>query len=124
MSKNFAWQSSATPPDFRALQALPQIDLVATVRTVPERSEYALSASVRNPRPDAVAFFIRLKLLKPGVAATVDNRVLPTFYEDNYFSLLPGEEKTVTIRCAQEDAGGAEPELWVEGWNIRPKRVP
>jgi len=51
-------------------------------------------------------------------------RILPAFYEDNYFSLLPGEEKSVTIRCAEADACSREPELWVEGWNILTMQVP
>jgi exo-1,4-beta-D-glucosaminidase len=37
--------------------------------------------------------------------------ILPTFWSDNFFSLLPGEVKTVTARFAKKDLEGKEPIL-------------
>jgi mannosylglycoprotein endo-beta-mannosidase len=122
LSDNFYWQSSIEPPDYKALQTILQVTLKASVRISVDGDEYVLNALVGNPASSgAVAFFIRLKLLRPTGA---NNRILPAFYEDNYFSLLPGEQKSATIRCARTDAGSSAPELWVEGWNITPVRVP
>jgi hypothetical protein len=42
------------------------------------------------------------------------------FWSDNYFSLLPGEKKTVTARFDSSSAEGASPELVVDGWNVDP----
>jgi len=70
-----------------------------------------------------VAFFIRLKLLRAGAAGGSDARVLPSFYDDNYFTLLPGDTNKVSIRCARADAGNVTPQLWVEGWNITPAQI-
>ena len=125
VSDNFYWQSSSTTPDYSALQNLsPITTLKATVSISKEGDEYVLNALFGNPRSSgAVAFFINLKLLR-STPSGPDNRVLPAFYEDNYFSLLLGEQKSVTIRCARADAGSSEPELWIEGWNIAPTRVP
>ncbi len=124
LSENFYWQSSHTPPDYSALQTLPKILLVATVQITQDGNEYVLKASLQNPASSGgVAFFIKLQLQHPAVPSGADNRILPAFYEDNYFSLLPGEQKSVTIRCAQMDAGSSEPELWVAGWNITPMQV-
>ncbi len=125
LSENFYWQSSLTPSDYSALQPPPWITLAASVRINQNENEYVLSASVENPASSGgVAFFIRLKLLNPIAPSGADKRILPAFYEDNYFSLLPGEQKSVTISCARTDAGASEPELWIEGWNITPKQVP
>jgi mannosylglycoprotein endo-beta-mannosidase len=125
LSENIYWQSSSTPPDYKALQTIPQVTLKATVRISLEGDEYVLNALFGNPASSgAVAFFIQLRLLRPSTPSDTDNRILPAFYEDNYFSLLRGEQKSVTIRCAKTDAGPTEPELWVEGWNIAPLRVP
>ena len=66
----------------------------------------------------------RLKVLRSSTLSDADNQILPAFYEDNYFSLLPGEQKSVTIRCAQADAGPSEPELWVEAGTSLAVRVP
>jgi hypothetical protein len=49
---------------------------------------------------------------------------LPVFYSDNYFGLLPGESKTVTLEFAAASLAGEAPGIMVEGWNIRPQRVP
>ena len=41
-------------------------------------------------------------------------------YQDNYFSLLPGEKRDVTISYRQGDVGGARPVVEVSGWNVAP----
>jgi len=46
--------------------------------------------------------------------------VTPVFWTDNYFSLLPGEEKTITANFATADLHGSHPALGIEGYNIAP----
>ena len=46
-------------------------------------------------------------------------RILPAYASDNYISLLPGEKKTITIRCATKDATKAMG-VSLDGWNITP----
>ncbi len=119
-SQNFYWRSTSSTGDFKPLRKLGEVALESSCQLVQEGANYVLTATLTNPTTSgAVAFFIRLKLLKHGASPDTDNRVLPTFYSDNYFSLLPDETRIVTIDCAQEDAGGAEPELWVEGYNVK-----
>jgi mannosylglycoprotein endo-beta-mannosidase len=55
--------------------------------------------------------------------ANSGDRVLPIFYEDNYFSLFPGESRTISIQFAAADLAGEQPKLVVEGWNIAPEEV-
>ena len=45
-------------------------------------------------------------------------RVLPVYYSDNYFSLLPGETKQVILEFNAKDLQGENPVLGIEGWNI------
>jgi len=49
--------------------------------------------------------------------------LVPIFWDDNYFSLLPGEEKTVTASAEIEDLEGNGAFLEVEGYNIVPATV-
>jgi hypothetical protein len=44
--------------------------------------------------------------------------ILPVFYSDNYFFLMPGEEKEVTIRLYNTDTKGETPEVVISGFNI------
>jgi exo-1,4-beta-D-glucosaminidase len=45
--------------------------------------------------------------------------VAPIFLEDNYFSLLPKEKRTITGYFFTEDLEGDEPEIIISGWNIK-----
>ena len=53
------------------------------------------------------------------IDASDGSEVLPAYYSDNYVSLLPGEERTVTISVP---ANGRENGLRLElrGWNVTP----
>jgi exo-1,4-beta-D-glucosaminidase len=45
---------------------------------------------------------------------TGGEEVLPTFWSDNFFSLLPGEVKTLTARFAKQDMDGKDPVLAID----------
>jgi hypothetical protein len=42
------------------------------------------------------------------------DEVWPTFWSDNFFTLLPGEEKTVTARFARKTLEGKDPVLQLD----------
>jgi hypothetical protein len=123
LSNNFYWISTLPDSDFRGLNSLPTIDPVTVLEIVKGEREYDLKLSVKNPEEKGIVFFIRLKLLKKGSGNRPDQRVLPAFYDDNYFSLPPKEEKELHIRCNHRDSGDEEPELWIEGWNVECRRI-
>jgi beta-mannosidase len=45
------------------------------------------------------------------------------FYSDNYLSLVPGENTTVTIEVATKDLQGDEPLIEIDGYNVDVKAV-
>jgi exo-1,4-beta-D-glucosaminidase len=45
--------------------------------------------------------------------------VLPIFWDDNYFSLFPGEKRKIKGYFSKTDLGGAVPVLKVSGWNLK-----
>jgi exo-1,4-beta-D-glucosaminidase len=75
--------------------------------------------TVANPSR-TLAFFIRLQI-KQGRDG---KDVLPIVWQDNYFSLAPGERKRITATYKSGDLGKATPFLHVEGWNISATVVP
>jgi hypothetical protein len=123
LSEDFYWVSTLPDSDFRDINSLPIIDPETTLEIVKGKEEYNLKVSVKNPEEKGIVFFIRLKLLKKGSENRPDQRVLPAFYDDNYFSLLPKEEKELHIRCNHRDSGDEEPELWIEGWNVDCRQI-
>jgi hypothetical protein len=40
--------------------------------------------------------------------------VLPVYYQDNYFSLMPSESKTITITLDKKHQNGAKPSFYVD----------
>jgi exo-1,4-beta-D-glucosaminidase len=44
--------------------------------------------------------------------------VLPIFWDDNYVTLLPGEERTYDAKFFLSDFNGEKPVLEVRGWNV------
>jgi mannosylglycoprotein endo-beta-mannosidase len=56
--------------------------------------------------------------------AETGKRILPAYYSDNYVSLLPGEEWTITVEAASKELHGDQPLIWLDGWNVagRPNR--
>jgi len=99
--------------DYTALKQLPSVNLRLASRTGHEGGNEVTHVTLSNPSK-SLAFFIRLKLAK-GKAG---NEVLPVIYQDNYFSLLPGEKRDVTISYRSSDLGGARPAVEVSGWNV------
>jgi len=48
---------------------------------------------------------------------------VPVFWDDNYFSLLPGEERLISVRYDTAQLHGAHPAIQVGGFNIKPAEV-
>ncbi len=74
-----------------------------------------LTVAAEN-KSNSVAFMVHPRLTR----GKGGEDVTPVFWSDNYFSLLPGEKKSVTVRFNSTSLHGAAPELVVEGWNVEP----
>ena len=60
-----------------------------------------------------IAFFIHLQIKQ----AHTQQDVSPAVWQDNYFSLLPGESREVTVIYRVRDLGKSRAFLAVDGWN-------
>ena len=72
-----------------------------------------VTVTAENPT-DTLAFFNRFKIYNKDT----NKLIAPIFYTDNYFSVLPGESKTIIIEYKTKELNGADPILIVEGWNV------
>src|SRR5262249_17749821 len=61
-----------------------------------------------------VAFMVHLRL-----ADAKGGDVVPVLWEDNYFSLLPGESKEVSASFDGAPASSTSAHVVCEGWNVR-----
>jgi len=95
-----------------ALQSLPLVKL-DTVFQMEDQGDDALArVRVTNPS-DHIAFFVQL-----AITGSSDQEILPVFWEDDYFSLLPSESRELTARIPRWAIGRTTPELEIGGWNI------
>jgi exo-1,4-beta-D-glucosaminidase len=116
LSSNFYWLSSNgdEKADFTDLSKLPASTVNVTSSPLQKTgNKYWISVTIENPGT-TLAFAVNPKILKLKSKAPV----LPVFWEDNYFSLLPGEKKTVKVEFDARNLDGDKPLLKVEGWNV------
>ena len=77
--------------------------------------EAQIRVTLQNPGK-SLAFMLHLRLTR---GAKGDD-VTPILWDDNFFSLVPGEQRTVTASFHLRDLEGAEPTIQVSGWNAAP----
>jgi exo-1,4-beta-D-glucosaminidase len=121
------WTPTKTFADYTALDTLPPVDLEVTAQSVRGEAESSTTVTLRNPSK-TLAFGIRLKVNRATsgrVARYVprDDEVLPVLWQDNYFSLLPGESRQVTATYQTKDLGRSSPAVEVQGWNVKSKII-
>jgi hypothetical protein len=113
LSDNFYWVGT-NYLSFAALNALPAVNPAAGAVYAVTNTTATITATVTNGTTN-VAFGLVFKLLNQ----TTDMRVLPAIYSDNYFSLLPGESKTITIQFDTGNPAASGPlQLVLNGWNV------
>jgi len=135
LSSNFYWLSTKKPEfdwekttrrstsvtsheDMTRLSNLPKMHLNATARLRPTKDGESVQVRLRNTS-SALAFQVRLAV----EAGKQREEILPVLWEDNYVSLLPGEERTVEARFPGKHSIGLHPRLKISGWNIEPETL-
>lgn len=116
VSSNFYWLSSMgdEQADFTALEDLPESHIeISDVVMVQESGKYNITFAMENTS-GILAFDINPKIK----GDRSKELVLPVFWDDNYFSLLPGEKRDVSVSFDKEDLAGERPILHVDGWNL------
>lgn len=89
-----------------------EVSLQVNYKTHEENNCYFVEIDVIN-KSGEIAFFTQLQFLDG------DNKpVRPSFYTDNFFSLLPGEKKSITIETGKTNLP-TKKQMVVQGWNVK-----
>ena len=126
VSSNFYWRSNdkyegsktLTGPassGFETLNRLKAAQVKLSYKTRRANGRYFVDIDLKNASRE-IAFFQQLQLLDYRMSP-----IRPSFYSDNFFSLIPGERKTVTIETGEEKLG-EETVLVLKGWNTDAKK--
>lgn len=111
ISENFYWL--ADNDDFTSLQALPAVKLDVKIEKEEIGQHILCKLRLTNPSSN-LAFFINPSIRK----GREGGEVLPSFWSDNYFSILPGKSKELGVEFRKSDLSGEVPFLKVDGWNM------
>lgn len=104
--------------DYTGLKSLSIVDLETKTTVQQNNGEVTLSVNLKNTG-QSIAFFIELK------AKTNDGEwIVPAIFTDNYFTLMPGENRTIKVNFPNKSLKGQKAWLSVSGWNVIQKRIP
>jgi hypothetical protein len=109
LSENFYWLPDSAG-NFSGLQIMDKARLKVTAHNL---KNGAIEVKMNNPENGPIAFFNRVSLLNPAT----HKRILPVFYNNNYISVLPGEEKKIVLDFNIPDST-IKPEVSIQGWNV------
>ena len=101
LSSNFYWESTKKEPDFSALSELEKTKMDLSYNTKEIDGEYWVYVKVKNPT-NKLSIMNRLAIIKKN-----GEEVLPTFWEDNFITLFPGQEKEVIAKFAKKELNGS-----------------
>lgn len=99
--------------DLTSISKLSKVDLVGNFTRNSEEPEASVVVHLRNPS-DKIAFFIELAVQDADSGETL----LPVFWEDNYISLLPGEEREISATLSSAITTGRQLQCRISGSNV------
>ena len=117
ISSNFYWLSveGDEHADFTALNDLPIVDVNVSVSNVSQSGDKrVLDIEIENPS-EFLAFAVNPSIKKDQSA----DLVTPVYWDDNYFTLLPKEKRTIKVEFNAGDLNSEKPLLVVDGWNVK-----
>jgi hypothetical protein len=112
LSQNFYWHAR-DEHQLQQLNSMSKVALTGKTRIKTGERGKTVEVTVSNHgKVPALAIRLTLRDAKTG------ERILPAYYEDNYFSLLPGESRN--IRIETRSGSKAAVRVTTDGWNIEP----
>lgn len=103
--------------DFTSLGKMPASDIKISYELQEKATDMQLITHLSNPT-DKIAFLNTLKLTDENGEV-----ISPLFWEDNYFSLLPGEKRDIKCSIPKNALKGIKPELSLSGWNVTYQKI-
>ena len=116
--KDTVYTPQAEFGDLSGLNTLPEVKLEVKSAREEQGGKAGVRVSVHNPS-GSIAFMVRLRVTK----GKGGEDLTPIFWSDNYFSLLPGEEREVTASFDPSDLDGKDAILEVGGYNAAAQSV-
>jgi hypothetical protein len=115
LDENLYWLSNKK----HSYEKLNELEKVIVDASIKKSDDGHAIIKISNQKSET-AFFIRLKIVNQ-----MNELVLPSFFTDNYFTLLPGDEKQVEVDISMIKSSFKHDDLKLvmEGWNVLPFEI-
>ena len=110
VSENF-YVRGCKEGDYKGILSMPKAEISQKMSVSTSGSERIVKLKLKN-MSSVPAVLVRVNL-----TGADGGQILPVIYSDNYFSMLPFQEKTVTIRYNVADARRQNPQVTVSALN-------
>lgn len=111
LSENLYWRG-ASEGGLHALRQIPKTRVTAKTSIERKDGRYAMSSAITNEGASP-ALLVRIQALRKSSG----DRILPAWISDSYFTLMPGESKTVEVTVTEADCRGESPVLKAAAFN-------
>jgi exo-1,4-beta-D-glucosaminidase len=118
--KDTVYTPQAEFGDLTGLNSLPAAKLIVDKQSLGKNGHNNWMTLTIENKGEGVAFMVHPRLTQ----GKGGQDVTPIFWDDNYFSLLPGEKRSLRAHYDDAALAGTEPVLEVEGYNVVPGSVP
>jgi hypothetical protein len=112
ISDNFYWRG-LEDGNYQALNQLPKAELDKSTTVRKSGESWQITTRLKNTS-NQPALMVRLKV----IGTKTSERILPVFFSENYVSLMPGEEKTISMNLKNADTRGEKPAVEISGFNL------
>ena len=114
VSENRYWLANPEiERNFLPFNALQNVALIGKVSKRKINGSLRTVVEIKNPSK-VIALSVKFNLRD----VATNERILPAFFSDGYFTLLPGESHIVTVDCAKNRISSAM-KITVEGYNVK-----
>jgi hypothetical protein len=115
LDENLYWLSN-NPSSYEKMNKLEKISLKTALNM---KGEGHAVIEISN-QENETAFFIRLKVMN-----SKNELVLPSYFTENFFTLMPGDKKQVELDFVSAGMAGKQEglKLVTEGWNINTEEI-
>jgi hypothetical protein len=113
VSSNFYWRAAPEhQDDLTDLDKMPAVTLESQIARKDADGKCRISVTLSNPSGNiALMAHVQLRRKKSG------ERVLPVYYDANYVSLAPKEQRTIHIEADLGELSGEDALVVLDGWN-------
>lgn len=119
LASNFYWENTESYRDYQAMSTLEQAQLDGQVLSADTEGDvYRYTIQVSN-NTEIPAVMTRVKTMQPDGTELV----LPTYYSDNYFALMPGQTKEISVEFDKDKLQGGAPIFKMEGFNTAEAQI-